>query len=402
MNVSLRRLHPTVLLMACAHMMVDGYGNILAPLLPLLITRLDLSLAAAGTMTMLFQLSASVAQVGFGHLADRWNPRLLVMAGPVLSVIVLSFVGVATTPLMLAAILIVGGLGGAAFHPPAATLAHRLGGDRPGLAMSVYISGGTLGFSFGPLMFAPFADRFGIEWTPLLALPGLLVVVFFIARVPRFEFSSAGGIGPRALLPYAKPLALLYLIVVLRTMTSIAFATFLPVMLTRRGMSVGAAGAVVAGYLFASGAGGFLGGPAADRYGARRVITWSLVASSPFLFAAPLLEGVPFMITLAIGGFFLQSTLPVNVVFAQKIAPVSAATVSSLMMGFGWGTGGMTVPLTGYVADRVGIENTLLALALVPLLAAACALPLPKGSGGPGPSGVSGPSGPSDHFPVVR
>ena len=59
---------------------------------------------------------------------------------------------------------------------------------------------------------------------------------------------------------------------------------------------------------------------------------------------------------LAIGGFFLQSTLPVNVIFGQAIAPVSAATVSSLMMGFAWGTGGMTVPLTGFVADRVGIE----------------------------------------------
>ena len=61
------RLHPTLALMASAHMMVDGYGNILAPLLPLLITRLDLSLAAAGTLTMLYQLSASVAQVGFGE-----------------------------------------------------------------------------------------------------------------------------------------------------------------------------------------------------------------------------------------------------------------------------------------------------------------------------------------------
>src|SRR5690606_37521951 len=110
------------------------YGNILAPLLPLLITRLDLSLAAAGTMTMLYQLSASVAQVGFGHLADRWRPRVLVMAGPVLSVVVLSMVGLATTPLMLASILIVGGLGGAAFHPPVATLAHKFGADRPGLA----------------------------------------------------------------------------------------------------------------------------------------------------------------------------------------------------------------------------------------------------------------------------
>jgi len=372
------RLHPTVALMASAHMMVDGYGNILAPLLPLLITRLDLSLAAAGTMTMLFQLSASVAQVGFGHLADRWRPRLLVMAGPVLSVTVLSFVGLATTPLMLAAILIVGGLGGAAFHPPAATLAHKLSGDRPGLAMSIYISGGTLGFSLGPLMFAPFAQHVGLHWTPVLALPGLAVIAIFLARVPRFELTSHGGAGIRALVPYAKPLGLLYGIVVLRTMTSIAFATFLPVMLTRRGFSVAAAGGVVAAFLFASGIGGFFGGPAADRWGPKGVIAWSLVLSTPFLFVAPQLEGAAFLIALAIGGFFLQSTLPVNVVFGQALAPVSAATVSSLMMGFAWGTGGMTVPLTGFVADRIGIEPTLVVLSLVPLLAAALALPLPN------------------------
>ena len=78
--------------------MVDGYGNIYAPLLPLLIPKLGLSLAAAGTLTACFQLAASVAQIGFGRLADRWHPRLLVMAGPVLSVSVLSFIGVATTP----------------------------------------------------------------------------------------------------------------------------------------------------------------------------------------------------------------------------------------------------------------------------------------------------------------
>ncbi len=373
------RLHPTVLLMASAHMMVDGYGNILAPLLPLLIGRLDLSLAAAGTLTMLYQLSASVAQVGFGHLADRWRPRVLVMAGPVVSVVVLSFIGVSTTVWMLAAILVLGGLGGAAFHPPAATLAHQLGGTRPGLAMSVYISGGTLGFALGPLMFAPFAEHFGMKWTPLLALPGLVVIGLFLARVPAVEWSSHGRGGLSALRPYAKPLGLLYAIVVLRTMTAIAFATFLPVMLTRRGMSVSAAGAVVAAYLFAGGLGGFLGGPAADRWGPKQVIAWSLIASSPFLFAAPLLDGWPFFITLAIGGFFLQSTLPVNVVFGQALAPVSAGTVSSLMMGFAWGTGGMTVPLTGFIADRIGIESTLLVLSAIPLAAAACVIPLPGG-----------------------
>ena len=143
--ISRLRLHPTILLMAAAHLMVDGYGNIYAPMLPLLIPRLGLSLAAAGTLTMLFQMAASVAQVGFGILADHWRPRTLIMIGPIISVSVLSLIGLATSREMLALILVAGGLGAAAFHPPAAALAHRLGGDRRGLAMSVYITGGTLG-----------------------------------------------------------------------------------------------------------------------------------------------------------------------------------------------------------------------------------------------------------------
>jgi FSR family fosmidomycin resistance protein-like MFS transporter len=107
------------------------------------------------------------------------------------------------------------------------------------------------------------------------------------------------------------------------------------------------------------------------------VIALSLMLATPFLVAAPLLDAAAFMIVLALGGFFLQSTLPVNVTFGQAIAPVSAATVSSLMMGFGWGTGGLSVPFIGLIADRAGIEATLMGLAFVPLLAAALAAPLP-------------------------
>jgi FSR family fosmidomycin resistance protein-like MFS transporter len=278
---------------------------------------------------------------------------------------------------MLAIILFVGGLGGAAFHPPAAALAHRLGGDRPGTAMSVHITGGTLGFSMGPLVFAPFAEHFGLGWTPLLAIPGLLVIALFIRRVPPFPHVHGQRGSIAALRPYARPLTLLYLIVVLRTLTSLSFATFVPVMMSRRGFSLAEAGGTVALYLFASGVGGFFGGPAADRFGPRRVIAWSLVLSTPFLVAAPLVSGWLFVLLLAIGGLFLQSTLPVNVVFGQSLAPVSAATVSSLMMGFAWGTGGLSVPLVGMVADRIGIAPTLAGLALVPLLAAAFTLPLP-------------------------
>ncbi|HEV8319345.1 MAG TPA: MFS transporter [Vicinamibacterales bacterium] len=374
-------LHPTVLRLASTHFVVDGYGNIYAPLLPLLIPQLGLSLATAGTLQMLFQMANSVAQLGFGRLADRWRPRLLVLVGPVVAVTILSLIGLAPNVWTLATLLMLGGLGGAAFHPPAAALVHRLGGSKTGLAMSVHITGGTIGFSLGPLVFAPFVERFGLLWTPVLMMPGLLALRVLLRSVPPTEPLQArpeGG-GFAALRPYVKPLSLLYAIVVLRTLASLSFATFMPVMLTRRGLSLGAAGIAVAAYLFASGVGGFLGGPAADRFGPRRVILISLVASVPFLALAPTLSGWTFVVVLAIGGLLLQSTLPVNVTFGQVVAPIGAATVSSLMMGFAWGTGGLSVPFVGMLADRIGIERALVTMAFMPLFGALLALPLPSG-----------------------
>jgi len=52
--------------------------------------------------------------------------------------------------------------------------------------------------------------------------------------------------------------------------------------------------------------------------------------------------------------------------------------VSSLMMGFAWGTGGLTVPLVGMMADRVGIERALVVMSAMPLVAALLAVSLPS------------------------
>jgi FSR family fosmidomycin resistance protein-like MFS transporter len=211
-------------------------------------------------------------------------------------------------------------------------------------------------------------------------IPALVALLVLLRRIPTFErlteHHEAGGLA--ALRPYARPLTLLYFIVVLRTLTAMSFGTFVPVMLTRRGLSLAQAGTAVSIYLVAVGLGGFFGGPSADRFGPRRVILISLVASVPFLVIAPLLHGWLFVVVLAIGGFLLQSTLPVNVTFAQHIAPISAATVSSLMMGFAWGTGGLSVPLVGMLADRYGIERALIAMSGLPLIAALLAIALPS------------------------
>ena len=383
-------LHPSIWKVASTHVVVDAYTNIYAPMLPLLMPHLGLSYAAAGTLAMCFQMANSVSQLGFGALADRWRPRTLVILGPLLAVIVLSFVGLATSAVTLGLILVVGGLGGAAFHPPAAALVYRLADHRKGLAMSAHLSGGSLGFSAAPVMFAPFIAYMGLHWSPAIMIPGLLALSVTLRHVPPMPMPAAHERSTWATLrPAAVPLTLLYFTIVLRTATSYGFMTFAPTLLTEGGFTIGEASTAVSIYLFASGVGGFIGGPLADRHGPRRVIFWSLVAAVPFMAVAPLLSPVGFTALLAVGGLLLQSTLPISVTFAQSFVTGGAATVSSLMMGFAWGMGSLFVPLIGVSADRFGIEQTLVVLAFIPLLAASLAYRLPRGATGSTESGAA-------------
>lgn len=372
------RLHPAIWATASTHFVTDAYANMYAPLLPLLIPRLGLSLQTIGVLAMCYQLASSVSQLGFGTLADRWRPRVLLMAGPIVSVVTLSTVGSATDVTILAVLLFVGGLGSAAFHPPAAALVHAVSVDRKGLAMATHISAGSLGFAVAPLCFAPAVMALGSSRAWIVALPGLLALAYTLrllrqVQIPHRHEAQHWGL----LRPYAKPLGLLYIIVVLRTLTANSLAIFLPVLLTRQGMGIGETSAAVTLYLFVSTVGGFLGGPLADAYGARRVIMWTLVVSVPFLLVAQLTTGWTLTALVAIGGMFLQCTLPINVTFGQELAPVSAATVSSLMMGVGWGVGSLLAPVVGMLGDRWGLGAALSLTAVVPLLAALFAYPLP-------------------------
>lgn len=377
---------------ASTHLVVDTYNNIFAPLLPLLIPRMKLTMVMVGTLAMCFQLATSVSQLGFGALADRWRPRLLLLWGPVLSVMALSTIGMATSPLMLAVILLIGGLGGAAFHPPAAALVNEVSGHRKGLAMSVHITGGQVGFSLAPILFAPAIAALGLTWSWLVAIPGLLALTVTLRMLPPMQRARKGSAGSWSLLkPYTKPLATLYAIVVLRTFTAYSFSTFMAVLLTSQGMSVAEASLAVTIYLLSTSVGVFLGGPMADRFGARRVIVWSLLAAVPFMIAAPLTEGWTLTVIASIGGFLLQSTLPVNVTYAHQIAPVSTATVSSLMMGFAWGSGALMVPVVGLLADHLGLAGALIAASSAPLAAVVIARGLPDAAAPTGP--------PSSHEP---
>ena len=377
-------LHPSIWKVASTHVVVDAYTNIYAPMLPLLIPHLNLSLTTAGTLAMCFQMANSVSQLGFGALADRWRPQLLVIAGPLVAVIVLSLIGLAGTPFMLGVILVLGGLGGAAFHPPAAALVYKLADHRKGLAMSAHLSGGSLGFAFAPLLFAPFIAYVGLRYSPLIMIPGPARVVVDAAAgaadpaagnaraVDLDDAAPGGGAADAALLHHRAAHR-----DDLRLHDVHADAADAPGLQHRRGERRGVALPVRERRRRIS---------SADRWptasGARRVIVWSLIAAVPFMAVAPHLPPLGFTAMLAIGGLLLQSTLPISVTFAQSFVTGGAATVSSLMMGFAWGMGSLTVPLIGMGADRYGIEPTLAVVAFIPLLAAALAWRLP-GTGPP-------------------
>jgi FSR family fosmidomycin resistance protein-like MFS transporter len=305
--------------------------------------------------------------------------------GPVVAALFLSGIGLAPSYGALVALLMIGGIGVAAFHPQGAVLAAENAASRS-VAMSIFITGGTLGFSLGPLFAVWVAGRFGIDKTWIAALPGLVVALVFLAWFARRPAGRRDR-GPRPALaelrPVLRPLALLYGAVVFRSAVSYGFLTFLPLHLHARGYSLSAGGAMVAAYAALGAMGGFLGGWLAGRWGGRRVVVTSFLLAAPLYFGFVVLPGAIGLVSLVCGSFALQSSLPVNVVLGQELSPRHASTISSLLMGAAWGVGALLIGPIGALADARGIPFALGCLAATLVLGFLCAALLPIGTAEP-------------------
>src|SRR5437867_7708214 len=141
-----RLLAPRLVLLSLAHFSIDAYSSFVSPLLPLLVAKLDLTLTRVGTLIALSSLSSSLSQPLFGLIADRIRRPWFVAFGPLCAAVFLSAVGLAPNFGWLIALLMLGGLGAAAFHPQGAALATDRA-ERRSLALSLFVGGGPLGFS---------------------------------------------------------------------------------------------------------------------------------------------------------------------------------------------------------------------------------------------------------------
>ncbi|HWZ29739.1 MAG TPA: MFS transporter [Bryobacteraceae bacterium] len=372
-----------LVLFCLGHFFIDLYSSAMGAFQILLQQKLHFSLTQAGYLGGIMVFSGSFVQPAYGYLSDRFHSRMFSALAPAVAGIFIACLGLAWNFWAAAALIFLGGVGIASFHPQASARATLGIDNNRGRWMAVFISSGSLGLAVGPMYFTSITQWFGMERSYLGAIPGIIVTLLLIfwMRGPespapqhrkKFDFAPLRAVQ--------KPLIILCLLVVLRSGIQIVFGQFLPLYLYReRGFSLGAAAAALSMFQIAGALGGFLGGHCTDLFGGRRVILWSMIGSVPFLALFFFGHGTASMIGLAIGGLILLFTVPVNVVMGQELAPAAAGTVSALMMGFAWGLAGLIfVPLIGVLSDRLTLHTTMSAMILFPVIAFFLTLKLPE------------------------
>jgi FSR family fosmidomycin resistance protein-like MFS transporter len=356
-----------VLSLALGHAVDDFYPSFLAPLLPLFVEKLGLSLALAGGLATLQGFTTSLLQPVFGYLADRVQQPRLAAWGMLASAIFTSLWGLAPDGASLVLLVVLAGLGVALFHPVASGLVGQLGIRQKGLAMSLFLTGGSVGYGLGPLVAVALASRWGLPAIGFAIVPGILTAALlhrFARRLPSRAVPTASrspllrGEG-RLLLKQFLPLLPLTFVVMLRAALSITLGTFLPLYLTQQGFPLLLAGLAVTIFRIAGAVGGLVGGPLADRVGRRRILFLSFALALPFLWGVSHAEGWPALASLAAVGAIISSSAPLSVVIAQEATPDNPSMASGLMIGFAWGIGGLAVTGVGIWGDQVGLSTAL-------------------------------------------
>jgi len=171
-----------VLTVAAGHAVHDTYTAFLPPLLPVLIAKLSLSKTEAGLLTLFMQWP-SLLQPFIGHLADRVSLRYLVILALAVTAAMMSLLGVALAYAVLALLLIGMGVSSASLHAVAPVMAGRLSGRSLGRGMGLWMVGGELGRTLGPIVLVSAVQLLSLERTPWLMVIGLLASATLYLRL---------------------------------------------------------------------------------------------------------------------------------------------------------------------------------------------------------------------------
>ena len=355
------------------HFTGDFYSSFTAPLFPLFVQKIGLSLTEIGIISGVMRLLAFIVQPSVGYLADRYSTRRFILLGVLMPVVFIPLSGISIGFWSLLVLVAMGSLGSSMFHPSITGLVPVYSGSKTGFAMSVFNTAGTLAFGIGPLFITWYATRFGLNALPFTIALGLWVAWFMYRAVPVPRSEGLGRFGFWGSLKYSlgdvwKPIACIWVVMVVRAIIGQSFLTFMPVHYVSKGFSVMSAGVMYSIFTVAGTASGLIAGHVSDRIGFRPIFIVTFLLMAPVLLLFLNLQGQWVYAGSAMAGAFVFATLPLGVAMAQLLAPKSRSMVASLMMGLAYGLGGVVSPLVGRLAELYSMESVLTGVSFLPLL----------------------------------
>jgi MFS transporter, FSR family, fosmidomycin resistance protein len=367
-------------LLSSGHLATDFANGALPALLPFLKDRFSLSYTAVGGIILASQASSSLIQPLFGLWSDRRGAMWLLPAGVALAGIGIALAADAPSYWLVLLLVLVSGVGVAAFHPEGSKFANFVSGRRRASGMALFSIGGNLGYALGPVATTAVVAALDLRGGLLLAVPCLAVAAAFVFAAPylRGFAPESGTTHTRAGEDDRLAMKLLLGVIALRSVAWFGLITFVPLWEVSLGHSKSHGNHLLALMLFVGGVGTLLLGPLADRVGPRRVLIGSVVATGPLMLVFVVVGGVPGAVALALVGISVVGTFGITMVLGQEYMPRHVGTASGLVIGMSVGLGGLAAVALGSLADATSLRAALFVAAAAPMLAVALAVLLPS------------------------
>src|SRR6266851_4246499 len=359
-----------------AHILHDGYTDLLYVLLPLWQAEFGLGYAEVGLLRALYTGAMAGFQVPAGGLAERVGGPLLLGIGTALAGCGYLIAGASTGFALLVVALIVGGAGSSVQHPIAANLvAQAFSGRRSRTALASYNFSGDLGkmafpaLTAGLLILLPWRST-----TTVIGLVGLAAAAAILTArglpggstgaKPSAKAEAASGPAPTG---HGFPLLLS--IAMIDSATRMGFLTFLPFLLQMKGADLPMIGIALT-LIFTGGATGKLVcGWLGERLGMvpATILTEALTAVGILvLLPLPLFAGLMVLplIGVALNGTssVLYGTVP------ELVAPERRQRAFSIFYTGGIGAGALSPVLYGLASDLADVPVMMVLIAAVALI----------------------------------
>src|SRR5262245_8734766 len=362
---------------ACgAHVLHDGYTDLLYVLLPLWQAEFGLGYAEIGLLRALYVGAMAGFQMPAGALAERFGGPLVLGLGTALVGVGYLMAGASVGFGVLAVALFLGGLGSGVQHPIGANLvSEAFAGSRSRTALASYNFSGDLSTMAFPAMTAGLLTLMPLRTaTATIGVCGLVAAAAILAvrGLPGRSAKRREIVGQSGLAGWTsigRGFSLLLAIAMIASATRMGFLTFLPFLLKSKGADLPIIGIALT-LVFAGGAAGKL---ACGRLGARlgvvraTFITEGLTAAGILaLLPLPLLAGLAVLplIGLALNGTssVLYGTVP------ELVAPARRQRAFSIFYTGGVGAGALAPVLYGVVSDFATVPTMMVLVAAIVLL----------------------------------